>query len=1412
MSYTIFSHCLVIKLHAFPHVFATLIDTGANVSFIDNQLVQYLNIDTYPMAGAIELASINMQVPCIGRTIPLHFTPYLMRTHLKQLPCREHSFELMDLPRHRYQFIIGTDLIKVMFPTSIPTRICVRQHQHNHVTMVQAIQSELLHGSKPPLLEYNSSEAPINSLSINELEGLGSLPPEEEPIRSKTSTSSELETSYTNKRNELLSSPDIQQALKYNENIKGVCNLPEAQLQFKLDPIKGKPEYINRGRYNIPTAIKETANLIVQRWIKEGKVVKAPVGCPYNNPVVVAPKKDDQGNWTGIRVCLDLRRVNEALIDVDVFEIPRIKTIFESLQGCSIFGEFDLAEAYLQLPLHPESQPFTAFQWEDSDGHINQYMFVVVPFGIKMAPSHFQRLMGIVFSGYSFTYPYFDNIPFASRTWNEHHIHVLTILTRLNECNLRVKAHSFKVGQSQLSCLGHLINGSGVTIAPDKMAKIIDWPLPVTGKQLASFIGLITFVRQYIRHFSDLTWELETLKKIKGNIQWTPRAIESFNMIKHAISKAPLLKFPDLNQPFYIATDASCVGIGGVLYQPTHADDDIHEDNIIAICSKKLSDTQRRYSAYKKELFGVIYCLRQFHSYIWGHHKLVIVTDHMPLTHILTSPSLAHALQQWLDVILDYYFTVKHRPGLLHVLPDALSRMYEATYTSAWGIPKKDPHDVIQQLQLPTDTSITHEPDPPPKYRHARSICLYNPSDYDESYDIDPWQKEISVVSDDDIDSEESDYDVDIDLMNDNQDSHSEDSTEDEKDTIPHPIPHDPTGRLLVRPSVIKGAGLGVFTGSSGSYRKNEFICEYEGELISLDEYNRRYPEHKSECVFAISKDWYIDAISSYRTWGRYINTNPGHNNVKARVDTRHKRIRLYASKRIGPNQELYVPYGIGQTKHKKNQYQVQQQVAASEVEPASHDEPLEIDMESKYDTSSDVSQLPSLSVQERNLLYEMERRGMIIPSTDQEKLNHIDRVHQQGHFGRDHIATQLMRERIWWPGLRNAIQDRINMCEPCMFNTIKRKGFDPITPIQASLPWDAIQLDASTGWPKTDDGMTSYLLYICVCTGFCLLRAVPNIQETTVAMISYQIFNDFGFPKFLQTDNGPEFHNRLIQEICNIGNLQHHTTTPYHPRANGLVEKHIGITSDMIRKLLYGTGKQWSMFLPFIQSAINNRIRTTTGSTPFSLMFGRRYNPFKDYSSEQIVPPATDAELNDLHQRMIDVIFPAISERVSIYKDKMSTRINKSRRLHNYRKGDIVMLLRTEVDMNQPLNKIATKYTGPYQVVHKGRNGVIHLMSPSGTMYPMNVRAHRLKYVGRHHPNFNQAYEVEKILNHRGSEANREYLVRWQGYGPESDEWIPEIDFHTHEVIDDYWDTLQVPAAPLSSSSSDDSSIPMES
>jgi hypothetical protein len=1163
MHITSVRHSLLIGIH--NCIFTSLIDSGADQSVIDIEIAHTLNITILSTKGDIELASASHTIPRIGVTPRVEFTPVIVMDGIQILPERSHSFEVLDLPNHKYQFVIGRDLIPSLFGKAIPTSLLCQENSNQTSTKLKSS------------ITLASTSTTFMSSTISAQEGCGIIPNEEEPIRVSTHTSFKIEEMYKMKREEILGSPEIQTELKMNENITEFCNIPESVLRLKLDPVRGTPDKLYTRQYSIAHHLQIEADKVVKRWLDSGKIKPAPAGCPYNNPLMVAPKKDENGKMTGIRVCLDVRKLNSALIENDHFEIPLIRTVLNGLQGSSIFGELDLSEAYLQFKLHSDSQPLTAFTWQGK-----QYMFVGCPFGLLNMPSHFQRIISFVLSDMPFTMPYFDNIPFGSTSWNLHATHTLAIIQRLNHYNLRLKPSSVKIGQSELNCLGHRVTGEGIGISNEKLEKIREWPRPQTGKQLASFLGLITFVRHHVRHFADITANLESIKRTKGDIKWTPELTKSFELIRHAISRAPVLMFPDFNKPFYLATDASNVGIGGVLYQPSSPNDDVTSDNIVAICSKKLNDTQRRYSTYKKELYAIVYSLRQFHSYIWGHHELLIITDHMPLTHILTSTQLSQPLQQWLDVILDYHFKIKHRPGILHVLPDALSRMYESSYTSTWGIATPDIYNSAQE-------SITDS---------NRSVSM----------------------------------------------------------------------------SVTRGG--------------EKSIC------IEID------------------------------------NDTVNNRNCKKSFSLR----------------SLSLP-------------------------------PLDPEEISPEETKQQI-----------RLLIELERRGKKDPGNNEARIQLIEQEHLRGHFGRDSIFRKLYTEGYWWPGMRITIQEQIRECIPCMRHTISKRGFDPATPVTAALPFDHIQIDHAIKLPKSKDGLTAILVIVDVCTGFVILRALCNTQAETVADTLWHIFNIFGFPKILQSDNGPEFVNRIINRMMQQAGINHRRITPYHPRADGLVERAIGKVVSIIKKHLHGTKEHWPIFVPWAQSCINNKISEVTGSTPFSLMFGRKFHPYRDYTSDKPLDQMEETLWSQHQSDMMHIVYPSIAERVAAQKGKLVARLNKRNRSRDFKTGDIVMLLNPKADFNQPTGKFQPRYVGPFQIASKSRTGAITLLTSDGEPFPRLVRPHQLKFISASSKYLDDVLEVDHIIDHRGTVGNYSYLVRWKGFSKDDDTWEPESNFHTDEVIQDYW------------------------
>ena len=477
-----------------------------------------------------------------------------------------------------------------------------------------------------------------------DMEGIGSIPESQQPDKTSVTCSTDKQNDYDHRRELLMNDSSVIEALNINEAIgpHSFCSLPESTVKLVIDP--NKVHTLRNKQYPIANVFYQHIDEIMQRWLAAGKICLAPPNCQFNNPLTVAPKKDSDGKLTGIRICLDTRKLNDALIVNDYFPIPSIRTALDTFAGCRIFGEVDLAEAYLQFKMDEDSRPLTAFTWKGK-----QYMFIGCPFGLSLLPAHFQRVMSFLFSDLSFTFPYLDNLPIASSTWSEHKDHILTIIHRLNTYNLYIKPSSVKCGYSQMNCLGH-VSEHGVSINKEKLKKVTDWPLPRTGEQLQKFLGFVTFLRAHVRHFADLTASMEAVKNQK-EIIWNDEMKQQFELTKEALRRSPILNFPDFNKRFCISTDASNTGIGAVLFQPSTNENIITQNNIVSICSRKLTKSELNYPAYKKELLAIVYAFRQFHTFIWGRNDLIILTDHKPLIYMLSSTNLSPALQQWVDVI-----------------------------------------------------------------------------------------------------------------------------------------------------------------------------------------------------------------------------------------------------------------------------------------------------------------------------------------------------------------------------------------------------------------------------------------------------------------------------------------------------------------------------------------------------------------------------------------------------------------------------------------------------------------------------------------------------------------------------------------------------------------------------------------
>lgn len=469
----------------------------------------------------------------------------------------------------------------------------------------------------------------------------------------------------------LASHPDLIAAIDENQRIplNSFCNLPEAVMHIHT----GDHPPIWRRQYPVANKLQPAVQSQIQEWIDNGKVTDAPVGCPYNNPLLVVPKKDLDGNWTKVRVCEDPRAINQQT-KPDRFPLPLIQDIFRFFGSCAIFSTIDLEQAYLQLPIFPAHRMKTAFTWLG-----RHLMFVGTPFGLSNTASVLQRVMHKVLQTSRAAKPFQDDVAVGSKSDIDHLHDVIDVIKKLTAANLRIRVSKCHFFRSSLHLLGHTISKSGISIDKRKLMDVVQWPLPTTGNQVERYLGLVNFFRDYIPNYALIAAPLESLRKMPSlpKEQWTKTQLQSFQCLKDILVQNILLSFPDFNKKFRVATDASKYGIAAVLYQ---LKDEAQPDQVtnrlwIKFSSRALSTAERNYSATKRELLAVVFSLIRFHFYIWGVHFLLF-TDHRALTFMFTQKDLNSILMNWLDTLLSYNFTILHRPGILNILPDTFSRIF----------------------------------------------------------------------------------------------------------------------------------------------------------------------------------------------------------------------------------------------------------------------------------------------------------------------------------------------------------------------------------------------------------------------------------------------------------------------------------------------------------------------------------------------------------------------------------------------------------------------------------------------------------------------------------------------------------------------------------------------------------------
>ena len=243
--------------------------------------------------------------------------------------------------------------------------------------------------------------------------------------------------------------------------------------------------------------------------------------------------------------------------------------------------------------------------------------------------------------------------------------------------------------------MGYVVSSEGISADPSKVDAVKNFATPVDVRQLRSFLGLASYYRRFIPTFSKVAAPLFALTRKDAIFQWDEKCQESFDHLKSLLIQAPLLVFPDFTKPFVLETDASGQGLGAVLSQQQGSGCVAP----IAYASRTLQKHEQNCGATELEALGVVWAIRHFRPYLYGH-ACKVYTDHEALKSLLNTPHPSGKLARWGLTIQELDLEIHYRPGRSNQAADALSRRVTPNDVTSSGslVPTKDGDDTIHRL------------------------------------------------------------------------------------------------------------------------------------------------------------------------------------------------------------------------------------------------------------------------------------------------------------------------------------------------------------------------------------------------------------------------------------------------------------------------------------------------------------------------------------------------------------------------------------------------------------------------------------------------------------------------------------------------------------------------------------------
>lgn len=398
----------------------------------------------------------------------------------------------------------------------------------------------------------------------------------------------------------------------------------------------------------------------LQEWL-DADIIEA-CSSPWSSALVACKKKNSEK----FRWAIDYRKVNE-LTKKDRFPLSSIEGNLHKLSGATIFSSLDAASAFHCMDIEDDCRDYTSFVTFKG-----QYRFKRLPFGLCNAPAAYSRLVQMALDRLpsNFCLAYIDDAIVFSNSHHDHLEHLRQVVQVHAISGMKLNLAKCQIFQDEVTYLGHMVSKNGIRMIPSYITKVLEWPLPKTGKELRSFLGFSGYYRSFITDYANLTAEMNKMK-LENLVVWTPETQNKFEKLKRCFEAAPVRGYPqyDNPNPFILDTDWSCTNMAAVLSQLQEG-----KEKFLGCTAQKCNTAQSNYPSFKGELASVILGLHKF-EHILRARPFIIRTDSKCIEYLNSMKEYRGIWARWQAFLASFNFKVVHRKGTQQVNADALSRV-----------------------------------------------------------------------------------------------------------------------------------------------------------------------------------------------------------------------------------------------------------------------------------------------------------------------------------------------------------------------------------------------------------------------------------------------------------------------------------------------------------------------------------------------------------------------------------------------------------------------------------------------------------------------------------------------------------------------------------------------------------------